>query len=432
MLKTKRQKHTKNIKTMTFKLLKDLNFAEKLNAHEAVTESGKDFLKNYRGYMFQNAATCSIVNNFIKEAKAYAYDKGLMNILESVVNFVNENNISWRLSTVCENISNNNSSYNNLAKFSLGKVEKLLEMKESDVVSYIKAGVLKDVTYVREFREIAKDVYKNQSVSEAQTLAYEMTTPVSYAFVDENKAQFVNVFGKTFCINEGKVSEATCEDPTFNKINAHLSAMKLVGESLVYDFKTSVYENESYHFEVTNEALKLTKGNKINESFDTPVAFRQYADTCCRIMNANERMQFMSICEAIAEVFENMDNIVSVDCAKLFKGSNGSISAVIECQDNVCFVNFHKYGVVESLGTFDSMVEALKLMESTTKIDVKNIYESRIVADMKKERPDDVAQIEEQLEKENRLKKIQQLAESLKNDPAAIALLNTLAQELNK
>ena len=78
------------------------------------------------------------------------------------------------------------------------------------------------------------------------------------------------------------------------------------------------------------------------------------------------------------------------------------------------------------------MVEALKLMESTTKIDVKNIYESRIVADMKKERPDDVAQIEEQLEKENRLKKIQQLAESLKNDPAAIALLNTLAQELNK
>ena len=71
-------------------------------------------------------------------------------------------------------------------------------------------------------------------------------------------------------------------------------------------------------------------------------------------------------------------------------------------------------------------------MESTTKLDVKNIYESRIVADMKKERPDDVAQIEEQLEKENRLKKIQQLAESLKNDPAAIALLNTLAQELNK
>ena len=62
-------------------------------------------------------------------------------------------------------------------------IEKLLEMKESDVVSYIKAGVLKDVTYVREFREIAKDVYKNQSVSEAQTLAYEMTTPVSYYFL---------------------------------------------------------------------------------------------------------------------------------------------------------------------------------------------------------------------------------------------------------
>ena len=63
------------------------------------------------------------------------------------------------------------------------------------------------------------------------------------------------------------------------------------------------------------------------------------------------------------------------------------------------------------------MVEALKLMESTTKLDVKNIYESRIVADMKKERPDDVAQIEEQLEKENRLKKCQRtlLSNHLKN-----------------
>ena len=417
---------------MTYKLLKDLNFAEKLNAYEAVTESGKDFLKNYRGYMFQNAATCSLVNNFIKEAKAYSYDKGLMNILESVVNFINENNISWRLSTVCENISNNNSSYNNLAKFSLNKVEKLLEMKEADVVSYIKAGVLKDVTYVREFREIAKDVYKNQSVSEAHTLAYEMTTPVSYAFVDENKAQYVNVFGKTFCINEGKVLESTCKDETFNRINAHLSAMSLVGESLVYDFKTSVYENESYHFEVTDDSLKLSKGNKINESFDTPTAFRQYADTCCRIMSKNERMQFMSVCEALAEVFENMDSIVSVDCAKLFRGSNGSVSAIIECENNVNFTNFQKYGVAERSIEFDYMVDALKLMESVTKIDVKNIYEDRIVADMKKERPDEVAQIEEQLEKENRLKKIQQLAESLKNDPAAIALLNTLAQELHK
>ena len=416
---------------MTFKLLKDLNFAEKLNAYEAVTESGKDFLKKYRSYMFQNAATCSIVNNFMAEAKSYAYDKGLMNILESVVNFVNENNISWRLSTVCENISNNNSSYNNLAKFSLSKVEKLLEMKESDVVSYIKAGVLKDVTYVREFREIAKDVYKNQSVSEAQTLAYEMTTPVSYVFVDENKSQFINIFGKTFCITEGKVSESTCEDNMFNKINAHLSAMRVVGESLVYDFKTSVYENESYHFEIDTDKLSLTKGNKINESFNTSVAFREYADTCCRIMNNNERAQFMGVCEAIAEVFENIDNIVTVDCAKIFKGSNGSISTIIECDQNVNFTNFIKYGVVESTATFDLMVDALKLMESTTKLDVKNIYEERIVADMKRERPDEVAQIEEELEKENRLKKIQQLAESLKNDPAAIALLNTIAQELN-
>ena len=416
---------------MTIKLLKDLNFAEKLNSCEAITESGKECLKNYRGYMFQNAATCSVVNNFIKEAKTYSYDKGLMNILESVVNFVTENNVSWRLATACESIANNTSSYNNLAKLSLPKVEKLLEMKEADVVSYIKAGVLKDVTYIREFREIAKDVYKNQIVSEAQTLAYEMSTPVSYAYVDESKAQFVNVYGKTFCIAEGKVSEGVCNDPTFIKINSHLSQMKQIGESLVYDFKPSVYTNDVYHFEINeNSQLTLTKGNKINETFETPVAFRQYCDTCSRIMTVNERKQFMAISEAIAEVFENMDKIAFVDCAKLFKGANGSVSVVFENADSINFTNFKAYGVIESSQNFDQMVDALKVMESCTAIDAKAIFEERIVADMKKERPDEVAKIEEQLENEARLKKVQQLAEAFKNDPAAIALLNSIVNEI--
>ena len=46
MFNNQKTKTYQKYKTMTFKLLKDLNFAEKLNAHEAVTESGKDFLKN--------------------------------------------------------------------------------------------------------------------------------------------------------------------------------------------------------------------------------------------------------------------------------------------------------------------------------------------------------------------------------------------------
>ena len=56
---------------MSVKLLSNLDFAAKLNSVEAVTESGKEFLKNYRGYMYQNASSCGIVNGFIQESQNY-------------------------------------------------------------------------------------------------------------------------------------------------------------------------------------------------------------------------------------------------------------------------------------------------------------------------------------------------------------------------
>ena len=76
---------------MSLKLLKDLNFAEKLNSTEAVTEAGKECLKSYRGYMYTNAPSCGIVNGFIQEARRFSFDTGMMSILESVLKFVNEN-----------------------------------------------------------------------------------------------------------------------------------------------------------------------------------------------------------------------------------------------------------------------------------------------------------------------------------------------------
>ena len=66
---------------MSVKLLSNLDFAAKLNSVEAVTESGKEFLKNYRGYMYQNASSCGIVNGFIQESQNYGYDTGIMTIL---------------------------------------------------------------------------------------------------------------------------------------------------------------------------------------------------------------------------------------------------------------------------------------------------------------------------------------------------------------
>ena len=95
---------------MSVKLLKDLNFADKINSTNAVTEAGKEMLNNYRAYVYSKPVSHTVVNGFISEASNYSFDTGVSAILESINKFVKENSISWKLASVCESIQNNNSS----------------------------------------------------------------------------------------------------------------------------------------------------------------------------------------------------------------------------------------------------------------------------------------------------------------------------------
>lgn len=413
---------------MTIKLIKDLNFADKLNSCEAVTESGKECLKNYRGYCYNNAATCGLVNNFIKEAQKYSYDSGVTSILESVVEFVNSNKISWKLASVCEAINNNTSSYNVLNRAGVEKVEKLLEMDETNVISYIKAGALRGVQYIPEFRAVCKEVYGNKVNENKNTLAYSVSTPVSYIIIDENKNQIVNVNGKVFRISENKVEETTCEDADFNKINAHLANMKLVGESLIYTYRPAYLANEN-KFTVTESNIEFTNG-KVNESFTSADRFKEYCDTFTRTMiNPNESRQFMMIAGAIAEVFEAMDRIGTIDNAKLFNCANGATVAVIESAGDINVTLYNSYGNVNETNNYSVIKEALNSMKSNYGLNLENLYVKRIAEDATKSNTpvvDDFDNIN------IRLNKINELTEQFKDDPEKLLILNELTKKLKE
>ena len=413
---------------MTIKLIKDLNFADKLNSCEAVTESGKECLKNYRGYCYNNAATCGLVNNFIKEAQKYSYDSGVTSILESVVEFVNSNKISWKLASVCEAINNNTSSYNVLNRAGVEKVEKLLEMDETNVISYIKAGALRGVQYIPEFRAVCKEVYGNKVNENKNTLAYSVSTPVSYIIIDENKNQIVNVNGKVFRISENKVEETTCEDADFNKINAHLANMKLVGESLIYTYRPAYLANEN-KFIVTESNIEFTNG-KVNESFTSADRFKEYCDTFTRTMiNPNESRQFMMIAGAIAEVFEAMDRIGTIDNAKLFNCANGATVAVIESAGDINVTLYNSYGNVNETNNYSVIKEALNSMKSNYGLNLENLYVKRIAEDATKSNTpvvDDFDNIN------IRLNKINELTEQFKDDPEKLLILNELTKKLKE
>ena len=418
---------------MNVKLLKNLDFASKINGTEAVTEAGKEMLNNYRGYVYSNPVTCGIVNGFCAEAKKFSFDAGLMGILESINSYINENTISWQLASACESINSNNSSYGYLAKIGLDQVDKLLEMNESEVVSYLKAGAMKNLTFIPEFRQILKNVYSS-TISETRAANYIVTTPVSYVFVSESKDKYFSVLGRTYKqTEEGVVSEAVCDDKTFNRINSLLESFTKSDNDIFVEYKGT--HGDVARFTINENGLTFTKG-ETEEKFESASAFLEFANKVSKPMAMNEKMNWMNVTSAIAEVLEARENVVALDNVNVLTTSVGNVCTIIEGKDNVQLTVNRSVSAGTSSKSYDFMVEALKDVIKVTGIDLKGIYESRIDEDCKKADPEKYQEIKEQLEADKeaafsaRRKKIALLAESYKNDPVKIALLNKAAKEL--
>lgn len=420
---------------MSVNLLKNLNFAEKINGTEAVTEAGKDILKTYRAYVYSNAPTCGLVNGFVTEASRCTFDTGLNNILDSVKEYITENNVSWKLASACESIEANNNKYNYINKLGVEQVRKLLEMNENDVVSYIKAGVLKNIQYIPEFRQICKEVYK-QNITETQAPNYSVVNPISYVKIDEDGSQCFNVFNKTFKISEGKVEEIVNQDVKFARINEMLSKFNRENDNIFLEMAGA--HGDKIRFSLNENGLDLTKkgfGKEINEHFDNVASFNEFANTMSKVMPMNEKIAFMNTVAYVSEVFEAMDNIVSLDNVKVLYTNNGTTCAIVEAKDNVNLTVFKniKYGAGSY--SYDYMVEALNQIVKLTGIDLKAMFEDRINEDLEKLNPE-AEELKKQLEEDKeaqfniRKKKIAMLAEQSKNDPVKLMLLNKIAKDL--
>jgi len=426
---------------MNIKLIKDLDFTAKLNNCNAVTEAGKELVKNYKAYLFTNPANCGIVNGFIKEAQKYSFDTGLVSILESVLNFIKENNISWQLASACESIENSKSTYNYIAKTGIEQVSKLLEMDESQVVSYIKSGALKGVQYIPEFRNVCKQVFKS-AINETVAPTYVTTNPISFVYENEEGDKYFEILHKTYKINKDqtKVCEAVCDNPKFRNINALLESFTNDNEgNMKYEWKSGfdackVTISESNENDTYN--LNFEKGKNINENFDSTEKFNEYCDTISRTMPMNEKMQFLNITRAIGQVFEAMEQVFVMDCAKVLRTSTGSICTIIEAKDNITMSVNNSLHFGTYTKDFDYITEALKEVTAVSGIDLKYMYEERINEDVKKHNPTEYQAIQEELaaskkiQMDARKKKIAMLAEQYKNDPAIIAVLNKAARDL--
>lgn len=422
----------------TFDLLASLDFgkiiAESIASNK--TQTGRDFLDKYSAITMSNPITCSLVNRFMTEAKNYIYDAAVYEAVEKIAKVIDENKISWSLATVCEGINANTSKYNYLNRQCADHVMTLLEGRtEQEVVSYIKAGALKNDMFCEGIRNVVKGVYRDQAVI-IESSGYKLVHPVSYVEVNEGKTYF-SLGRRTFGMDndsnlyEVHQGERVGLTPQFSLINETLDRMTFDGQE-TFSYVFGGQKDIEYQVCESGQVVKIADGE---ESVMTLEAFRDNNRRYLMTVNPGRRNEVARLLEGIALVAENYDSIVLVEEVSYITTSRGKQFMIIEGQDCVNFTLLYSPTQKPFTKNYSSIVECLNDIKNMCQLDLTAVYESRINEEFERKNAAEQKKVQESLENasiQTRREKIAMLTEAYKNDPATLAVLSRIALELNQ
>lgn len=437
---------------MKNRILAELDFASILNESKAQTATGADLLRKYQSFLITNESTHNLVNAFVKEASVHTYDNGVNEALEMVSDYINMNKTIWALSSACENINNNKSSYNYINKNAAKQVENLLEMNEDEVVKYIKAGALKSVMFCEAFRNIAKQVYKDSPMIE-EAADYTAVHPVSMV---ENVGDgfLFEVNGTLYKMDLDKnvqESDWKAASNTFKTVSSLLeSDMCTVDENTI----TVEFNKSTYVISEAGKCEKCKAGNaksidgcgdckpdakdtkdpeakkKVKESF-TAEQLRENNRLVVMATTPRAKAQVASVLEAIALLVENYDSITNLDNVSVYSTKNDKF-VIIEAGSNLYATllqsNRHPKWTIN-----ENAVDALSFIKSKTNVSLGDKYSELVSEHIEKVSEEEKEKIEQELKESERnsyRERISALTEKFKNDPTKLAVLSQLASQL--
>ena len=413
---------------MTNKVLVEMDFASIISEAQANTQTGAEILNKYKAHVMANESSCALVNSFIKEASQHRYDNGVNDTLSVVADFISQNKTTWALTSACESINANNNSYNYLNRNAAKQVEKLLEMNEEDVVKYIKAGALKNVMFCEAFRNIAKQVYKEQPLVEATT-EYVKVTPVS---IIENVGDGVcfEVAGNLYKMGDDKsIQEANWNDVS----NTFRVVSSLLESNMVNIDNHSIIVNTQIGTYTISEADKITREGKEGKKEMTIDEMREHNRLVIMTTNPSHKNNVAQILEAIALTCENYDSIVNMDNASIYTTKNDKF-VVIEGGNNLYATllasNRHPKWTIN-----ENVIEALSFIKTKTNTSISDNYTSLVESAMEQASAEEQIKIQEEMKAQTQQsykERIEALTEKFKDDPVKLAVLSKLAQELNE
>ena len=407
---------------MTYKVLMGCDFTQLISEASAQTQTGAELITKYRAHLMNHPESCALVNNFVKEAMAVRYDNGVNYILEVLSDYINSNSTSWALATACENINNDQLSRNYLNRNAAKQVENLLEMDESKVNQYIRAGALKNVMFCEAFRSIAKNVFNNQPMIE-QTTEYTKVTPVSMVESVGDANCFV-VGGKLY-----KVGDSVMEGDWREVSNTFKTIESLLESNICqideYDIIVK-YNNKTY---TINEADKINVDGKV-------VMVEQFRDNSrlqLTVTNPRRRNEVAGVLEAIAQVAENYNKIVSLDNVAIYSTPNDKF-IVIE-NGPLLYASLLQSNHNPGWTINEDAVKACEYIKKHTNTQVSENYKLNIEGAIEKASEESREQMLEALENNQILsikERIEILTEKFKNSPAHLSVLARLASECSQ
>lgn len=410
------------------KILTELEFSSIISEAQAQTATGSTLLNRYKSHCMSNESTCALVNNFIKEASKLTYDNGVVAVLEEVADFVNSNKTRWQIASACENIQSQQTSYNMLNMNAAKQAEKLVDLNEEEAVKYIKAGAFKNIMFCEAFRSIAKSVFKNQPMMEANA---EYTTVHPISIVEKNGEDlYFEVAGGLYKLNEdNQVSAANWNEVsnTFKNVTSILESNLASCCDETLSFKVN---NHEYRI---NEANKVTK---ISNNVEKEMTVEQLREDNRLMINAtNPRFQneMARVLECVAQVCENYDRIVSLDNTSIIESKNDKF-ILVECGGNV-FATLLKSTHNPQWTINEGAMKAVDFIKSKTRIDLTEKLNESIktnIAEVSDEEKQVMEQELEDKEIQDVKDRISALTEKYKDDPAKLAVLASLSESLMK
>jgi hypothetical protein len=412
-----------------YRTLKDLNFDKIIAEAKGQTSTGSSMLSSFKAAVMRQPVTHALVNSFLNESKNYRYDNGVIEAATNVAKYINENQYSWQLATACEAIHASGSRYNSLNENAANQVENLIEMDENDVVNYVKAGALKNVMFVESFRRIARSIFRDMPVVEINE-NYTAVHPISVTETKEGST-FFSVLGHLFECKDGEIHEtkwnAVSED--FRQMTALLNSRnaKVVNETVVYDCNGKF----TYTISEQGKAVKETGENKFEL---TTEQLRENNSLYLSTLIPGRRNQVAGELEAVAKLCENFDNVTVLDNVSIFTTSKDRFVVAEHNGNAVAFlVESAKRG--NAWTVTDNIANVVEFLKKQTSTDLTESYKEQIEKVVENRSEEEKAEMQRKIQEdgiEARKRKIAELTEQYKNDPARLMILAKLAEDLNQ